>query len=129
VEDLEFLASLFRLDSLLAEPLVPLSLSSAKVAFVKTHVWPHAEAGTHAAWNLAHRLLTERGVDIHDVDLPEEFGNASEWRETIVAEEARAAFLPSRLKSLTLIVGRFQEINRIKGVLMLLRQSLTTNSV
>ena len=98
VDDIRFLAHVFRLDALITEPLRPLSVSGAKSAFIKTHVWPKAESGTHAAWNLAHRLLTERGALVQDVELPSDFGNCSEWREIVVAEEARAAFLPSMSK-------------------------------
>lgn len=95
VEDLEFLAHLFRLDSLITEPLKPLSVHGAKIAFVKTHVWPKAGPGTHAAWSSARKLLVDKGANIEDVELPEMFGNCPEWREIVVAEEARAAFLPS----------------------------------
>lgn len=95
VEDLEFLARLFCLDSLVTEPTRPLSVSGARIAFIKTHVWPKAEAGTHAAWARAHSLLADRGANVEDVELPDVFANCTEWRELIVAEEARAAFLPS----------------------------------
>lgn len=95
VDDLEFLAHLFRLDSLLTEPLHPLSIIGARIAFVKTHIWPEAQSGTRAAWNLAHRLLAETGAKVEHVELPERFGNCPEWREIVIAEEARAAYLPS----------------------------------
>lgn len=95
VDDLEFLAHLFRLDSLLTEPLHPLSIIGARIAFVKTHIWPEAQSGTRAAWNLAHRLLAETGAKVEHVELPERFGSCPEWREIVVAEETRAAYLPS----------------------------------
>ncbi|EFY97373.2 amidase domain protein [Metarhizium robertsii] len=101
VDDLEFLAHLFRLDALLTEPLHPLSIIGARIAFVKTHIWPEAQSGTRAAWNLAHRLLAETGAKVEHVELPERFGNCPEWREIVVAEEARAAYLPKYLQDQT----------------------------
>ncbi|KHN98974.1 glutamyl-tRNA(Gln) amidotransferase subunit A [Metarhizium album ARSEF 1941] len=95
VDDLELLAHLFRLDSLLAEPAPPLSVNDARIAFIKTHVWPNAEPGTWAAWNLAQTLLAENGATIEHVELPDSFENCLEWRKTVVTEETRAAFLPS----------------------------------
>ncbi|KAG5983113.1 hypothetical protein E4U55_000757 [Claviceps digitariae] len=96
VEDVEMLARLFRVDSLTTTPvsLGPLKIAGAKIAFIKTHVWPNAGPGTHAAWDLAHRLLQEQGGQTHDVELPEIFSKCSKWRETVVSQEARAAFLP-----------------------------------
>ncbi|KAK2597381.1 hypothetical protein QQS21_006005 [Conoideocrella luteorostrata] len=94
VEDIELLSVLFRLDSLMIEPLKPLPVAGAKIAFIKTHIWPNAGPGTHAAWDLAHKLLREKGADVEDVDLPESFAKCSDWREIVVTEEARAAFLP-----------------------------------
>ncbi|QPH17923.1 hypothetical protein C2857_002849 [Epichloe festucae Fl1] len=93
VEDVELLARLFRIDSLMTAPLKPLSIAGAQVAFMKTHVWPNAGPGTHAAWDLAHRLIENHGGKIEDVELPEAFSRCSEWRETVVIQEARAAFL------------------------------------
>ncbi|EFY89998.1 glutamyl-tRNA(Gln) amidotransferase subunit A [Metarhizium acridum CQMa 102] len=101
VDDLESLAHLFRLDSRLTEPLHPLSIIGARIAFIKTHIWPEALSGTQTAWKLAHRLLAESGAKIEHVELPERFGNCPGWRETVVAEEARAAFLPKYLEDKT----------------------------
>ncbi|KAG6032571.1 hypothetical protein E4U41_007204 [Claviceps citrina] len=96
VEDIEMLANVFRIDSFqsASAPLGPLSIAGAKIAFIKTHVWPNAGPGTHAAWDLARTLLKEKGGQVEDVELPEAFSKCSQWRETVVAQEARAAFLP-----------------------------------
>ncbi|OAA48470.1 glutamyl-tRNA(Gln) amidotransferase subunit A [Metarhizium rileyi] len=94
VDDLEFVAHLFRLGSLPAEPVQKLSLIGARIAFVKTHIWPNAGAGTLAAWNRAYGLLAESRADVESLELPKRFASCSRWREIVVSEEARAAFLP-----------------------------------
>ncbi|KAG5928408.1 hypothetical protein E4U42_000704 [Claviceps africana] len=97
VEDVEMLARLFRVDSLATTapaPVEPLGIAGAKIAFIRTHVWPNAGPGTRAAWDLAHRLLQDQGAKIQDVELPDVFSQCTKWRETVVAQEARAAFLP-----------------------------------
>ncbi|KAG6088624.1 hypothetical protein E4U15_005543 [Claviceps sp. LM218 group G6] len=101
VEDVEMLARVFRLASNMRSapvPVGPLSVAGSKVAFIKTHVWPNAGPGTHAAWNLARKILQDHGAQVQDVDLPEAFSKCSEWRETVVIQEARAAFLPKYLE-------------------------------
>ncbi|QUC19801.1 uncharacterized protein UV8b_04042 [Ustilaginoidea virens] len=94
VDDLELLARLFDLDSLFAEPFAPMSIKGARIAFIKTPVWPAAGPGTRAAWDLAHELLADNGAAIQDVELPAVFSNCASWRDLVIASEARAAFLP-----------------------------------
>ncbi|KAG6317392.1 hypothetical protein E4U22_006287 [Claviceps purpurea] len=101
VEDVEMLARVFRLACNMRSapvPVSPLTVAGSKVAFIKTHVWPKAGPGTHAAWNLAHQILQDHGAQVQDVDLPGAFSKISEWRETVVTQEARAAFLPKYLE-------------------------------
>lgn len=59
-------------------------------------MWLRAGPGTQHAWERANKILKQSGAEVVDVDLPEVFGNCHSWRDTIVAGEARAAFLPRK---------------------------------
>ncbi|PHH70778.1 hypothetical protein CDD83_5348 [Cordyceps sp. RAO-2017] len=93
VDDLGLLAAVFRLDFDYRPADEPFRVRGAKIAFVRTHVWDQAGRGTADAWDRAHRILAEAGAVVQDVDLPEPFERCHGWRETIVAGEARSAFL------------------------------------
>lgn len=94
VEDLYLLASIFHLDSSGDPGPSLLSIQGARVAFVKTLVWPKAGTGTRTAWEQAHQLLSRNGAMIEDVDLPTPFDQCPRWRKIIVSNEARSSFLP-----------------------------------
>lgn len=55
-------------------------------------MWPKAGPGLKAAWERARSLLTHRGADVEDIELPEEFSNLATWHPTVVAGESRASF-------------------------------------
>jgi Asp-tRNA(Asn)/Glu-tRNA(Gln) amidotransferase A subunit family amidase len=95
--DLELLTSIFQLSD--DEPVlsIPFSISSAKIAFVKTHVWPKAGPGLEKAWEKAKALLEGKGAKVEEVDLPEEFSKISKWHGDVLAGEGRTSFLGSEL--------------------------------
>lgn len=97
VDDMELLSRVFQLPAPLR---TTISVAGAKIAFIKTHIWPNAGPGTVAAWNDAQQLLANAGAHVLDVSMPDEFARCAEWREIIVSEEARAAFMPSTSKQL-----------------------------
>jgi amidase len=96
VEDLDLVARLFRLDIEENSDLPLLSIRGARVAFIKTSVWPRAGYGTQAAWEQARLILHRNGAVIEDVDLPTPFNQCPAWRQTLVASETRSSFLPCR---------------------------------
>lgn len=96
LDDLVLLAKVYRLDFDYSPPPEPFAIRGARVAFVKTSVWDQAGPGTKKAWEKARSLLADAGAVIDDVHLPEPFHECRQWRETIVAGEARSAFLSSK---------------------------------
>ncbi|KAM4060478.1 amidase [Hirsutella rhossiliensis] len=99
LDDLALLAKVYRLDFDYSQPPEPFSIQGASIAFVKTSVWDQAGSGTRKAWEKARSLLADAGAVIQDFDLPEPFQKCREWRETIVAGEARSAFLSKFVES------------------------------
>lgn len=99
LDDLTLLAKVYRLDFDYSPSLEQFGIQGSKIAFVKSPVWDEAGPGTRKAWDKARSLLAEAGAAIHDVDLPEPFHQCHKWRETIVAGEARSAFLSSKASS------------------------------
>ncbi|KIW01554.1 uncharacterized protein PV09_07031 [Verruconis gallopava] len=93
VEDLDLLASVFKLADDEVVSTQPLDLKGAKVAFCKTHVWPEAGPGTRNAFSKAQELLASRGANVCELDLPSEFAAISRWHEIILAGEGRSSFL------------------------------------
>lgn len=93
VEDLELLATAYRIEDL--EPVMetPLELKGARIAFCKTPVWEKAENGTIDAFAKAKELLRARGAEVVDLELPAAFAEVGEWARTIHAGEGRASFL------------------------------------
>jgi Asp-tRNA(Asn)/Glu-tRNA(Gln) amidotransferase A subunit family amidase len=81
VEDLGLLATIYQLAD--DEPVssTPFSVSGAKIAFIKTHVWQLSPAGPglEAAWEKAKALL--------------DFAKISQWHANTMVGEGRAAFL------------------------------------
>lgn len=93
VEDLELLATAYRIEDL--EPVVetPLELKGRRIAFCKTPVWEKVENGTIDAFAKAKELLREKGAEVIDLDLPPAFAEVGEWARTIHAGEGKASFL------------------------------------
>ena len=95
VEDLELLGKVFQLadDEPVGEK--PFEIKGAKIAFAKTHVWPKAGPGVHAAWGKAKKLLVTQGAVVEEIELPEEFEKITDWHAAVLAGEGRTSFLGS----------------------------------
>ena len=98
-EDLELLASVFQLADDQPIPVTPLDLKTAKIAFLKTHVWPKAGPGTKAAWIKAQELLKRQGANVDEIDTPEGFEKITQWHANVLAGEGRTSFL-ARMSSI-----------------------------
>ena len=91
-DDLQFLANVFALHPNNA-PQASLS-SRPRFALLKTPMWHMAGPSTIAAMEKAVQILERHGMEVDEVGLPFEFGNAASlWQthETVVNGEARAA--------------------------------------
>ncbi len=95
VQDLELLSSVFQLADDEPLPSTSFPIKGSKIAFLKTHVWPKAGPGTHAAWEKAKVLLGKEGASVEEIELPEEFVNISDWHAAVLAGEGRTSFLGS----------------------------------
>jgi Asp-tRNA(Asn)/Glu-tRNA(Gln) amidotransferase A subunit family amidase len=78
-------------------PAAPFYLEKAKLAFCKTPGWSLVGSGTRSAWETSQALLRRAGATVSDLELPAEFSNIKEWHLTVLASEAHAAFLGSKL--------------------------------
>jgi len=105
--DLELLSSVFQLADDEPVPSTPFSISGAKIAFVKTHVWPKAGPGLEKAWEKAKTLLEAKGAKVEEVELPEEFTSISKWHGNVLAGEGRTSFLGSEFGFLPLLILTF----------------------
>ncbi|SMQ53068.1 unnamed protein product [Zymoseptoria tritici ST99CH_3D7] len=98
LDDLQLLADVFRFPEE-GLPKLPV-LQEAKVAFVKTPLWPLAGRGTVEAMSKAAEILKRHGVEVEEVELPTELSDADVLRRTqkvVLHTEARSAFLPDYL--------------------------------
>lgn len=93
IDDLALLASIFKLSDDLPPPNASLSISGAKVAFVKTSQWSHVGPGTVAAMTKGAAILGSAGAEVTDLELPGEFARIPEWHTRILAGEGRTSFL------------------------------------
>jgi Asp-tRNA(Asn)/Glu-tRNA(Gln) amidotransferase A subunit family amidase len=93
VDDLELLASVFKMTDDEPIPPTPFSLKGAKVAFCKSPVWSKAGSGTQAAFEKAQKLLKKSGATVEELELPEEFNKIKEWHANVLAGEGRSSFL------------------------------------
>lgn len=94
IEDLQLIADVFALRK--DDPLKTASLKEARVAFIKTPLWPMAGPGTMAAMEKAAKILENHGVKVEEVDLPSEFSDVHTLRrthKTVLNVEAQTAFL------------------------------------
>lgn len=93
IDDLDLVASVYAQRAYpspqLREPIPP----TAKVAMLRTHVWPKAGPGLQQAWQEARRLLEAQGYHPEALELPAEFANMTEWHADLTAHESRAMFL------------------------------------
>jgi Asp-tRNA(Asn)/Glu-tRNA(Gln) amidotransferase A subunit family amidase len=97
-EDLELLAHVYQLAD--DEPISssPFKLQGSKIAFAKTHVWPKATGGTHAAWTKAKSLLEKAGAMVEEIELPADFEKITDWHGKVLAGEGRTSFLGRECK-------------------------------
>ena len=102
VTDLEVLFSIFQLCDDEPLPSIPFSISGAKIAFMKTHVWPKAGPGLEKAWVKAKGLLKAKGAQVEEIELPEEFEKISRWHADVLVGEGRTSFLGSEFIPLLL---------------------------
>jgi Asp-tRNA(Asn)/Glu-tRNA(Gln) amidotransferase A subunit family amidase len=94
IEDLQLVADVFALND--DGPLKDISLKEARVAFIKTPVWPRAGPGTIAAMEKAARILESHGVKVEQVSFPSEFSDVDALKRmhSVVANsDAQEAFL------------------------------------
>ena len=94
MEDLELLADIFALGEHGSPK--PASLKEARAAFVKIPIWFMAGPGTTAPMEKAAKILGKHGVQVEEIDLPSELGDAQTLKQThrtVLNGEAQAAFL------------------------------------
>lgn len=94
VEDLQLVADVFAIGKI--DPLPTVSLKEARVAFIKTALWPMAGPGTISAMEKAAEILQRHRVRVEELDLPSEFSDVQTLRgthKTILSVEAQTALL------------------------------------
>lgn len=94
IEDLQLVADVFALND--DGPPKDISLKEARVAFMKTPVWPQAGPGTIAAMEKAATILESHDVKVEEVAFPPEFSDldALKRMHSVVANsDAQEAFL------------------------------------
>ncbi|QSZ30985.1 hypothetical protein DSL72_000546 [Monilinia vaccinii-corymbosi] len=94
IEDLQLLSDVFGLHD--HGPLVDIPLKEARVALIKTPVWPQAGSGTIAAMEKATMILESHGVKVEEVAFHEEFSDLGSVKRihTVVAySDAQESFL------------------------------------
>jgi Asp-tRNA(Asn)/Glu-tRNA(Gln) amidotransferase A subunit family amidase len=62
---------------------------SPRIAFVKTPIWPQADPHTHEAYI---KLADGLGTHVHEVVLPDWFGEAIEWHRVIMESDLAKSF-------------------------------------
>ncbi|KAI9648917.1 hypothetical protein NHQ30_001483 [Ciborinia camelliae] len=77
-------------------PLVDIPMKEARVALIKTPVWPQAGPGTIAALEKATRILKSHGIKVEEVPFPEEFndlGSLKRIHTVLGNSDAQESFL------------------------------------
>ena len=98
-EDLQLLSNVFQLVDDEPIPSSSFPLKSAKIAFLKTSVWPKAGPGTTAAWTKGKGILKKHGAVVEEIELPSDFENIKDWHANVLAGEGRTSFLGSKAPS------------------------------
>lgn len=96
IEDLQLLADIFALHDDGSLPLREPPLKAARVAFIKTPVWPRAGPGTAAAMERAAEILERHGVAVEEVSFPSEFSDLNSLKRmhsVVTNSDAQEAFL------------------------------------
>jgi Asp-tRNA(Asn)/Glu-tRNA(Gln) amidotransferase A subunit family amidase len=104
IEDLELLSSVFKLADDEPIPALRFQVKAAKIAFVKTSVWPKAGPGTRNAWAKAQEILSKHGANVEEIELPECFAKVPDWHTNIIAGEGRVSFLGSESYQLPIVI-------------------------
>ncbi|TDZ28580.1 Glutamyl-tRNA(Gln) amidotransferase subunit A [Colletotrichum spinosum] len=116
VEDLQLLADAFELRDDEA-PSDEFQVEGARIALLKTMVWPQAGPGTQAALGKAADLLRKHGVEVEEIDFAPELQGLPEWHATVLHSEGRSNFLPeyraSKDKLHEFLVGHVDNVNKI----------------
>lgn len=93
VDDLDLIASVYEQRTFPSPKLHDMLPRTAKVAMLKTHVWPKAGPGLITAWEEAKRLLTQAGYTPEEVELPVEFENMTQWHANFMGFEGKTGHL------------------------------------
>ncbi|KAI8272541.1 Glutamyl-tRNA(Gln) amidotransferase subunit A, partial [Colletotrichum sp. SAR11_240] len=116
VEDLQLLADVFALADDEA-PTEIFDVKGAKIAFLKTMVWPHVGPGTEAALAKAVELLKAHGAEVKEIEFAAELEALPEWHATVLHSEGRVNFLPEyrvgKEKLHEFLVGHVDNVNKI----------------
>ena len=97
VEDLEHLASVFKLVDDEPVPATSFSLERARVAFYKSPVWSKTGPGTQKGFEKAQELLKKSSATVDELELPEDFTKIKQWHANVLAGEGRSSFLGKSL--------------------------------
>lgn len=89
-EDFEMVSNLFQLED---DEVKSVNIQDAKVAFLRTHVWPKGSESLRVAWQKAKDLLVQKGVSVEEIELPADFNGISDWHEVVLDGEGRTSFL------------------------------------
>lgn len=92
-EDLELLATVFRLQDDKPVLETPFEVGRARIAFLKSPQWKEAGPGTRKAWETAKGLLKAEGAEVEEIKLPVEFGKVMGWADKVLKGEGRSSFL------------------------------------
>lgn len=95
VDDLALVASAFQLPGL--DDVGAPSPSTLRVAYCETPYWERAEPASRIAMETAAKRLSEAGVKVQHLSLPEAFAGLADAQATVMYGEGRAAFLPQYL--------------------------------
>ncbi|KAI8254083.1 hypothetical protein K4K53_009463 [Colletotrichum sp. SAR 10_77] len=116
VEDLQLLADVFALADDEA-PIETFQVKGAKIALLKTMVWPHVGPGTETALAKAVELLKAHGAEVQEIEFAAELEGLPEWHATVLHSEGRVNFLPEyRIGKEELhefLVGHVDNVNKI----------------
>ncbi|KAF4854175.1 Glutamyl-tRNA(Gln) amidotransferase subunit A [Colletotrichum siamense] len=116
VEDLQLLADVFALADDEA-PTETFEVKGAKIALLKTMVWPHVGPGTEAALAKGVELLKAHGAEVQEIEFAAELEGLPEWHATVLHSEGRVNFLPEyrvgKEELHEFLVGHVDNVNKI----------------
>ncbi|OAA59659.1 amidase [Niveomyces insectorum RCEF 264] len=92
VEDLELLADVYNIQDDQPAP-SPFVVKGAKIAVVKTMVWPQVGPGTARALETGAAILRKHGAEVQEVELPPEVNGLPQWHRTWQTAEGMTSFL------------------------------------